>query len=416
MEKLAAMKPKFLRFPGGNYLEGDRLWERFDWKATLGPLPFRAGHQGCWNYRSTDGMGLLEFMTWCEDLGIAPVLGVYAGYSLKQQCVEPGPLLEPYVQDALDEIDFLIGDAKTSYWGAQRAKLGHPEPYKLDYVEIGNEDQYDRSGNYDARYTQFHDAIKAKYPRIQLIASCRQVKSCTPDLVDDHFYPKAERFYKDLNHYDLGNRDPKRPKVFVGEWATVESPGLLARNEVPPTPNFGSALSDAAWMTGLERNSDLVLMHCYAPLFVNVNPGGRQWSINLIGYNNLESYGSPSYYAWVLFASNVGDVTPPSRLAAAEGVLLPHSVTRDTATGKLFVKVVNPSATAHSVEIRLKGAADVQSTGKVTTLSASTPSDTNTIEAPTKIVPVAGSLQKIGAQFSYSFRPYSITLLELTSK
>lgn len=405
MEKLAAMKPKFLRFPGGNYLEGDRLWERFDWKATIGALPFRSGHQGCWNYRSTDGMGLMEFMSWCEDLEMAPVLGVYAGYSLKQQCVEPGPLLEPYVQDALDEIEFLTGDAKTTYWGAQRAKCGHPEPYRLNYVEIGNEDQYDRSGNYDARYAQFHDAIKAKYPQLQLIATSREAKTRTPDLYDDHYYRSADQFYNDLAHYDKMSRNG--PKVFVGEWATREG---------APTPNFNGALGDAAWMTSMERNSDLIVMHCYAPLFVNVNPGGMQWKTNLIGYNNLESYGSPAYYAQVMFASHIGNVTPKSELKADDNVFLPYSVTRQTETGKVFLKVVNPSATAQPVSIELKGAAQIANEGKSVTLRATGPTDTNSITEPTRIVPVTEPLKNIASGFHYTFPAWSITVLELTAK
>ena len=405
MEKLAAMKPKFLRCPGGNYLEGDRLWERFDWKATLGPLPFRAGHPGCWNYRSSDGMGLLEFMAWCEDLGMEPVLGVYAGYSLRKQCVEPGPLLEPYVQDALDEIEFLTGDAKTTYWGAQRAKYGHPEPFRLTYVEIGNEDMYDTSRNYDARYTQFYDAIKAKFPHLQLIATSREVKTRKPDLIDDHFYRTADQFYKDLQHYDKMDRNG--PKVFVGEWATREG---------DPTPNFNGALGDAAWMTSMERNSDLIAMQCYAPLFVNVNPGGMQWKTNLIGYNNLESYGSPAYYAQVMFANHVGDVTPPSTLKADNGVFLPYSVTRQTRSGKVFLKVVNPGATAQAVSIQLQGAKKIGAEGKAITLHASATTDTNSITEPTKIVPVTEPLKNVAAESTYTFPALSITVLELTAQ
>jgi len=332
MEKLAAMKPQFIRFPGGNYVEGDTLWERFDWKATVGPLPFRAGHRSCWNYRSTDGMGLMEFMGWCEDLGAQPLLAVFAGYSLRQQAVEPGPLLEPYVQDALDEIEFLTGDAKTSYWGKLRAKYGHEAPYKLTYVEIGNEDNFDRTRSYDARFTQFYDAIKAKYPHLQLIATTRDVKTRTPDLWDDHYYRNSEGFFKDLHHYDKADR--KGPKIMVGEWATREG---------SPTPNFQAALGDAAWMTMMERNSDLIVMHCYAPLFVNVNPGGMQWKTDLIGYNGLQSYGSPAYYAQVMFANHIGDVTPKSVLSADSKQFLPHCVSRQTATGKVFIKVVNPA-------------------------------------------------------------------------
>lgn len=405
MEKLAAMKPQFLRFPGGNYVEGNTLWERFDWKATLGPLPFRGGKPSCWGYRSTDGMGLLEFMGWCEDLSMQPVLAVFAGYSLKQQCVEPGPLLEPYVQDALDEIEFLTGDAKTTYWGAQRAKCGHPAPFKLTYVEIGNEDYFDKTGNYDARYTQFHDAIKAKYPQLKLIATDRAAKTRTPDLYDDHYYRKAADFYKDLSHYDAMDRNG--PKVFVGEWATREG---------EPTPNFNAALGDAAWMTSMERNSDLIVMHCYAPLFVNVNPGGMQWKTDLIGYNNLESYGSPAYYAQVMFASHIGNVTPTSVLKSGADVFLPYSVTRQTETGKLFLKVVNPSATAQTVSIELKGAAKIAGEGQSVTLRANAPTDTNSITEPAKIIPVTAPVKNIAANFSYTFPAWSITVLELTAK
>ena len=271
------------------------------------------------------------------------MLAVFAGYALKQQNVEPGPLLEPYVQDALDEVEFLTGDAKTTYWGGQRAKCGHAEPFKLTYMEIGNEDYFDQSHSYDARFTQFYDALKAKYPQLQLIATSREVKTRTPDLYDDHYYRKATDFYKDLQHYD--KMDRKGPKVFVGEWATREG---------SPTPNFNGALGDAAWMTSMERNSDLILMHCYAPLFVNVSPGGMQWQTDLIGYNNLESYGSPAYYAQVMFASHIGNVTPKSALKAESGVFLPYSVTRQTETGKVFVKVVNPGASEQTVGIELK--------------------------------------------------------------
>ena len=139
MEKLAAMHPTFLRLPGGNYLEGDHIADRFDWKKTIGRWVDRPTHPSPWRYRSSDGMGLLEFLEWCEDLKMEPVLAVYAGYSLAQEHVDPGPALEPYVQDALDEIEYVTGGADTK-WGAERAKNGHKAPFPLHYVEIGNED------------------------------------------------------------------------------------------------------------------------------------------------------------------------------------------------------------------------------------------------------------------------------------
>jgi alpha-L-arabinofuranosidase len=298
MQKLAAMHPSFLRLPGGNYLEGGAIPERFEWKDTIGPLTDRPGHQGPWGYRSSDGFGLLEFLEWCEDLHIQPVLAVYAGYSLNHSYVNPGPDLQPYVQDALDEIEYVTGP-QTSKWGAERAMDGHLAPFPLTYVEIGNEDQFDRSGSYDGRFAQFHDAIKAKYPALQLIATAH-VASRAPDVVDDHYYRSAAAMERDAGHYDSTSRTG--PKVFVGEWASTEG---------NPTPTMNAALGDAAWLTGLERNSDVVVLASYAPLLVNVNPKAHQWGTNLIGYDALSSFGSPSYYAQAMFAENRGDNVLP---------------------------------------------------------------------------------------------------------
>ena len=206
MQKMAAMRPAFLRLPGGDYLEGETIATRFDWKKTVGPLEGRPGHLGPWSYRSSDGLGLLEYLEWCEDLKMEPLLAVYAGYSRfrhknpNPEAVAPGAALQPYVQDALDEIEYVTGDARTK-WGAERARDGHPAPFPLHYVEIGNEDFFDKAGTYDGRFAQFFDAIRAAYPKLQLIATTK-VGSRTPDLVDDHFYRQAVGFEKDVHHYD----------------------------------------------------------------------------------------------------------------------------------------------------------------------------------------------------------------------
>jgi len=304
MQKMGDMQPAFLRLPGGNYLEGNTIAERFEWKDTIGPIDRRPGHQGPWGYRSTDGMGLLEFLEWCEDLKMQPVLAVFAGYALRGEHIPAGPGLTPFVQDALDEIEYVTGGANTT-WGARRVRDGHPAPFPLTYVEIGNEDFFDRSdvtGSYDGRFTQFYDAIKAKYPRLQIIATT-PIKSRKPDLVDDHYYRSAAAMARDSAHYDKTDRSG--PKIFVGEWASTEG---------SPTPTLQAALGDAAWMTGMERNSDLVVLEAYAPLLVNVNPGARQWGTNLIGYDALNSFGSPSYYVQKMFGTNRGDVILPVTL------------------------------------------------------------------------------------------------------
>jgi alpha-L-arabinofuranosidase len=314
MQMLADMQPAFLRLPGGNYLEGDTIAERFDWKKTIHTLDQRPGHQGPWSYRSSDGLGLLEFLEWCEDLKIEPVLAVYAGYSLKGDHIEPGPDLQPFVQDALDEIEYATGDQATA-WGKQRAADGHPDPFKIEYVEIGNEDWFDRSKSYNGRFAQFYDAIKAKYPSLQLIATAR-VRGRTPDVIDDHYYHSAREMEGLAHHYDHTNRDG--PKIFVGEWATTEG---------KPTPTLNAALGDAAFMTGMERNSDVIVLASYAPLLVNVNKNASQWGTNLIGYDALTSFGSPSYYAQKMFNENRGDVVLPVELTqppTTETDPLPH--------------------------------------------------------------------------------------------
>ncbi len=202
MQMMVDMKPKFLRFPGGNYLEGDQIADRFEWKKTIGPLSDRPGHMAPWGYRSTDGLGLHEFLLWCEDMNAEPLLAVYAGYSLKGVHVNPGPDLEPYVQDALDEIEYVTGPA-TSKWGSLRAKAGHPTPFKLTYVEVGNEDWFDKSGSYDQRFVQFNTAIKARYPQLKVISTVGfeqpeglRVHSVKPDVLDEHYYRTVDVFLK----------------------------------------------------------------------------------------------------------------------------------------------------------------------------------------------------------------------------
>jgi alpha-N-arabinofuranosidase len=400
MEKLAAMRPSFLRFPGGNYLEGNRIDTRFDWKKMVGPLVDRPTHPTTWGYHSTDGMGLLEFLGWCEDLHMEPVLGVYAGYSLGGQVVKPGSDLEPYVQDALEEIEYVTGGADTK-WGAVRAKQGHPAPFALRYVEVGNEDNFDRAKTYDGRFAQFYKAIKEKHPKIQVIATM-PVTGVVPDLVDDHYYKREEGMFEEAKHYD--ETDRKGPKIFVGEWATREG---------SPTPNFGAALGDAAFMTGLERNSDVVVMAAYAPLFVNVNPGGMQWTSDLIGYDALNSYGSPSYYAQVMFASCMGDSTLQSSISGA-GEKFFYSATGSP--DKVCMKLVNASSDEQRLTITLNGLGSRGHTARVDTMKANTTWATNTVTHPDGIAPERFTMSVQSGSMQLAMPGYSIQVLQIDRK
>ena len=442
MELLAGIKPQFLRFPGGNYLEGNTFDTRFNWKTTIGPVEERPGHMDdAWGYWSSDGMGLLEYLDWCEDLNMEPVLAVFAGYSLRGQKVKPGTELDAFIKEALEEIEYVSGDASTT-WGARRAKDGHAAPFKLRYVEVGNEDNFDREkGSYDARFTAFFDAIKAKYPALQVIATA-DVTSRTPDVVDEHYYRGSADMAFNANAFDArprgGRGAPAPPKVFVGEWATRVG---------APTPNLEAAIADAANMAGLERNADIVIMNCYAPLFVNVNPGAMQWTTDLIGYDTMTAYGSPAYWAQQMFANHSGDsvlnisasglpyreyvqagrgrggfpgapqaapdpnaLVPPTPMPRAMPDMF-FSATKDS--GTVYVKMVNRSAAPQQVHIAVSGLKFIAPNGKSITLSSANIADTNSIADPHKIEPVTADVSGLGPDFTRIAPPSSITILEI---
>ena len=428
MQLLADMKPSFLRFPGGNYLEGRTFANRFNWKNTIHDISRRPGHlNDGWGYWSTDGMGLLEFLEWCEDLHMQPVLAIYAGYSMASGGIEPGPDLDPYVQDGLDEIEYVTG-GPDSTWGGQRIADGHPASFALNYVEIGNEDNLGTGPRtYDGRFTQFFKAIKAKYPRLQVIATSPRVTNSVPDLIDEHLYPNTELDMESRAH-NFDSRPRTGQKVFVGEWAT-----RVGR----PTPTMAAALGDAAWMTGMERNSDLVIISSYAPLLVNVSDlnrgGSMQWPSDLIGYDALGSYGSPSYYAQKIFSNNHGDQilptttqdfpTRPYQAAGRRGGGNPPpprqvptlfvDATRDSQTKAIYLKVVNSLGAPQEVHFQISGLSGIEPSAKSTVLSAENLDDTNTIDAPKKVVPVATTVTGVGKSFTRAFPPYSVTVLIL---
>lgn len=428
MQKLADMKPGFLRFPGGNYLEGSSIATRFPWSQTLGDLAQRPGHPGCWGYRSSDGLGLLEYLEWAEDLKAVPVLAVYAGFSLppKRELVKAGPDLAPYVRDALEEIEYVIGDTSTK-WGARRAADGHPAPFKLNYVEIGNEDWFDDTGSYDGRFAQFYDAIKTKYPALKCISTVgneqpeeKRVHSRVPDALDEHYYRSAAEFERDAPSR-FERYDRKGPKIFVGEWAAYEDivPWDLRSRRLPPTPDLKAALGDAAWICAMERNSDLIVMQCYAPMLVNVNPGARQWRPNLIGYDALNSFGSPSYYVISMFNASRGDVVVQSSLKSSnidDIAPLDYSVTKSTADGVLYVKVVNVTPQPQSLRIELSGVGAVADRGSATVLTSAGPDDSNSIEQPVNVVPVTETIVGLSQNFTRSFPPNSVTVLKMRTK
>lgn len=418
VELLSAMQPQFLRFPGGNDVEGRSLTDRFNWKDSIGPLEERRGHTSVWGYHASDGMGLLEMLTLCEDMGIEPVVAVFAGFALNGEQISAGPKLEPYVQDALDEIEYIVGDAST-IWGARRAQDGHPEPFKLRFIEIGNQDG---GRSYEDRFAQFYDAIKAAYPHIQVIATSH-VKSRRPDMVDEHYFQSPDVMMALASHFDHYPRDS--PKIFVGEWASKQG---------DPTPTHYAALADAAWLTGLERNADVVMMSCYAPLLVNVNPGARQYRTNLVCYDALRCYGSPSYYVQKMFAANRGDrvvpidveglptVTAHVALSASQQTTMPIQMptlfavaSEQWQSGDVIVKLVNAIGDIQPVEVELHGVTGVRRPIRVIELTGQ-PNDVNSLENPKNVFPRERTIEAAGSSITTSIEPFTVAVMVIDAE
>ncbi len=307
-EKVDALKPGFVRFPGGCFVEGgDRFADAFDWKASLGPVDARKGlARSTWGYPVTYGLGYHEYLQWCEDLGAAPLFVANVGLNHAQ--IAPLEGMDAWVQSALNAIEYANGPID-SKWGAERAKAGHPAPFGLKHVEIGNENGAWAHGGdaaYAPRYRMMVEAIKAKYPEIVTIAD--NAVPYAADMVDEHYYSDPKFFWANATKYDGYSRSG--PKIYVGEYAVTQGAGK---------GNLDAALGEAAFMTGMERNADVVRMASYAPLLTNV--GNQQWGPDAIVFDASRSFGTPSYYVQLLFANNRPDrnvaVSVPSLLAGA---------------------------------------------------------------------------------------------------
>ncbi|MGH7942576.1 MAG: alpha-L-arabinofuranosidase C-terminal domain-containing protein [Limisphaerales bacterium] len=305
---LQALHPSFLRCPGGNFIEGDNVTNSVRWKKTIGPISQRPGHMNdAWGYWTDDGYGVDEMFQQCQDMGMTPLYAINAGLALgsngNTNNTVPLDQMGPWVQDALDLIQYANGATNTT-WGALRAANGHPAPYNLQYMEIGNENG---GSYYDDRYALFYNAIKSSYPSMHLIVpDWGGIPTATPvEIEDQHYYENPGTFISYATMYD--NYSRSGPKVFVGEYAVTSGYGAYG--------NLSAALGEASFMTGIERNSDVVLMASYAPLFGNVN--SMQWKPNLIYFNSSQVFGTPSYYVQEMFSQNRGNAVLPTTVTVA---------------------------------------------------------------------------------------------------
>jgi len=424
---LADMKPGFLRFPGGCIVEGSELDKRYQWKKTIGPIEERGLLINRWNYEflhrpapdyyQSFGLGFYEYFQLCEDLGAEPMpilsCGLACQFNSGEQCTPEQ--LDTYIQDAIDLIEFANGPSNST-WGAKRAAMGHPAPFNLKMIGIGNEN-WDQP--YIDRYARFHSVLKKKHPEIQLISSAGpqpndkrfhfawpKLRELNADIVDEHCYDTPNWFFENANRFD--SYDRKGPKVFFGEYAAQSDKvvSVLNRN------NLECALAEAAFMTCMERNAEVVRLASYAPLFAHEE--GWQWRPNLIWVDNLRSYGTPNYYVQQLFAHHRGDVVLPVKLDAASGKKLYASATRDDATTEVIVKLVNGDTQAAALEVNLAGAGKVGAKARLLLLSGDL-RDENSFEQPRKVAPVPGELSVNAPRFTHTLPPNSLTVLRVVA-
>ena len=425
VQMLADLKPGFMRFPGGCIVEGHTLAQRYQWKTTIGPVAERKLIMNRWNdefkhrptpdYYQSFGLGFFEYFQLCEDIGASPLPILNCGMACQFNSGELVPLdqLGPYIQDALDLIEFANGPV-TSAWGAKRAALGHPQPFNLKMLGVGNE-QWDQQ--YIERYAKFHQALKQQHPEIKLVSAAGpspddqhfkyawpELRRLHADIVDEHCYANPLWFFNNTHRYD--NYDRNGPKVFFGEYAAQSDKVVSTNNQ----NNLECALAEAACMTGLEHNGDVVRMASYAPLFAHID--GWQWKPDLIWTDNLRSYGTPNYYVQKLFANNPGNVTVPVKLDAGGASTLFVSATRDYDSGETILKVVNAANSLVEANLDFAGAQNIASKATVLTLSGSL-SDENSFAEPKKIFPVASKLDVPGPQFEFIFPAHSLTVLRL---
>lgn len=399
-ERISSLHPKFLRFPGGCFVDGgERVGDAFHWQKAIGDVAGRPGHpDAVWGYRSSDGLGLHEYLQWAEDLGAEPVFVVNCGMSDKE--VVPMSEIDPWLQEALDAIEYARGPA-SSRWGALRAKAGHTEPFRLHFIEIGNENGGGEGNGgtpeqYAERYRRFHDAIKARYPDIQVIATSAIAEPA--DLLDEHHYENPDWFWTNAHRYDHADR--RGTKIFVGEYAVNKDCGR---------GNLRAALAEAAFMTGLERNSDVVEMASYAPLLENDHD--RKWNPDAIVFDNTRSYGTPSYFVQRLFSENTGGRLLPLRLPRLprfEGV-----AELENLSDEIILKIVNGSEIARHVEIDLPGSMNVRKDVRSVVLTSDSLDAENSLDRPQRVAPKIELWGALSFPLRYTFPARSVTVLRL---
>jgi alpha-N-arabinofuranosidase len=426
---LAGLQPGFIRFPGGCIVEGHHLDLRYQWKKTVGPVKQREPIINRWNtefmhrhtpdYYQSFGLGFFEYFLLAEDLGAEPLPILNCGMACQYNTGELVPLeeMQPYIDDALDLIEFANGNTD-SKWGRLRAEMGHSEPFNLKFLGIGNEQWGEQ---YVERYSVIAEKVHEKYPEIRLVSGAgpgaegerfdylwKELQTKQADLIDEHYYQDPQWFFKNAGRYD--GYDRTGLKVFAGEYA---SHTRVKNDEPTSNNNWLSALSEAAFMTGLERNAAVVHMASYAPLFAHVD--AWQWRPDLIWFDNLKALATPNYYVQKVFSTHRGTHVVPALLnqqpITGEDDLY-ASATTDQNKREIYLKVVNASAAKKEILIGFEGKKLDGKEVKITTLRADDLMSFNTLEEPDKIVPVEGLLPVRNNAVNITMEPQSLVLIQ----
>ena len=448
VQLLKDMKPGFLRFPGGCIVEGRTLDQRYQWKETIGDVASRVPLINRWNtefthrftpdYYQSFGLGFYEYFQLSEDIGAEPLPILNVGMACQFNSAElapmsaltPGgpsapaghdhaddePTLETFIQDALDLIEFANGPA-SSPWGSKRAAMGHPKPFNMKMIGIGNEQW---GPQYLDRYEPFAKAVKAKYPAMEIVSSAgpspdgelfdkatKRMRELNAEYIDEHYYAKPEWFREHVGRYDNYPRDGS--KIFAGEYAAQSVAIGSAENK----NNWNCALSEAAFMTGLERNADVVAMASYAPLFAHVD--AWQWTPDMIWFDNLKSYGTPNYYVQKLYSLNKGTTMLPVQQKNGQDNLFSSAVADDS-SGDIVVKLVNYSTSPRPVQVQLAGVKKVGKNGKAIVMASNDLKAENSLKEPMNLVPKEESFKVSSPTVSYTLAPNSFTILRIPKK
>ena len=428
VQLLYDMKPGFLRFPGGCIVEGRTLAQRYQWKKTIGDVDKRETLVNRWNtefshkltpdYFQSFGLGFFEYFQLSEDIGAEPLPILSCGMACQFNTGELVPMddLDPYVQDALDLIEFANGSIETP-WGRIRSEMGHPAPFNLKLIGVGNEQW---GPQYIERYKVFEKAIKAKYPKMTIVSGAgpfpegdyfdygnKELKKLNAQIVDEHYYKDPKWFRDNATRYD--NYDRKGPKVFAGEYA-AQSVAIVSPDN---KNNWECAFSEAAFMTGLERNAEVVNLTSYAPLMAHAE--AWQWTPDMIWFNNLESYGSANYYVQKLFSTNKGtdliSITKDKKPLTGQNNLYASAV-KDSNSNEIIVKLVNTSANSQEISFNINGC-KFYPDGTIITLTSNNLEDVNSFESPKKISPVEKEIKIKGTKPQLNLPAYSVSVLKL---